>query len=223
MPPAPPCTSSTSSGCRAATMNTLDHTVHATSGSAAASTRSTPVRHRHQLPGRHRHLGGVGAGGQQRARLVAHRPALDAVADGGDGPAALHAEHVGRPGRRRVEALPLQQVGPVEAGGGDVEHHLARPGLGVGDVAHDEDLGTAGPVGEDGRTQSDLVVDELVGRGRPRSARRCGRPCCRRGRGRRRRRGRARRPAGPSPRPAPAPGRPAPRPRSGLAPWSPAA
>ena len=42
MPPAPPCTSSTSPGCSAATMNTIDHTVHATSGSAAAATRSTP-------------------------------------------------------------------------------------------------------------------------------------------------------------------------------------
>ena len=42
MPPAPPCTSSVSSGRRPAIMKTLDHTVHATSGSAAAVTRSTP-------------------------------------------------------------------------------------------------------------------------------------------------------------------------------------
>ena len=40
--PAPPCTSSVSPGCRPATMNTLDQTVQATSGSAAAVTRSTP-------------------------------------------------------------------------------------------------------------------------------------------------------------------------------------
>ena len=42
MPPAPPWTRNVSSGRRPATMNTLDHTVAATSGSAAAVTRSTP-------------------------------------------------------------------------------------------------------------------------------------------------------------------------------------
>ena len=42
MPPAPPCTSSVSWGWSPATMKTLDHTVAATSGIAAAVTRSTP-------------------------------------------------------------------------------------------------------------------------------------------------------------------------------------
>ena len=42
MPPAPPCTRKCSSGCSPATMKTFDHTVQATSGSAAAVTRSTP-------------------------------------------------------------------------------------------------------------------------------------------------------------------------------------
>ena len=35
-------------------MNTFDHTVHATSGSAAAVDQVDAVRHRHQLPGRAR-------------------------------------------------------------------------------------------------------------------------------------------------------------------------
>ena len=42
MPPAPPCTRKVSPGCSPAIMKTLDHTVHATSGSAAAVTTSMP-------------------------------------------------------------------------------------------------------------------------------------------------------------------------------------
>ena len=42
-PDDPPCTSRTSPGWSPASMKTLDHTVHATSGSAAALTRSTPA------------------------------------------------------------------------------------------------------------------------------------------------------------------------------------
>jgi hypothetical protein len=43
IPPAPPCTRNVSPGWRPAIMNTLDHTVAATSGSADAVTRSTPA------------------------------------------------------------------------------------------------------------------------------------------------------------------------------------
>src|ERR1700742_1235394 len=43
MPPAPPCTSSVSPATRPAVRTTFDHTVHATSGSDAAVTTSTPV------------------------------------------------------------------------------------------------------------------------------------------------------------------------------------
>ena len=65
----------------------------------------------------------------------------------------LHSrpEHVGGAGRRRVVALPLQEVGPVDRGGRHVEQHLARPGLGVGDLAVDQHLGAAGAVGDDRR------------------------------------------------------------------------
>ncbi len=43
IPLEPPCTSTVSPGRTWATMNRFDHTVHATSGSAAAVTRSTPA------------------------------------------------------------------------------------------------------------------------------------------------------------------------------------
>ena len=69
MPPAPPCTSSVSSGCSPATMNTFDQTVHATSGRAAAVDQVDAVGHRHQLAGGQRDLGGV-----RRRPTAARRP-----------------------------------------------------------------------------------------------------------------------------------------------------
>ena len=62
-----------------ATIITLDQTVAATSGSAAAVTRSTPVGHRHHLAGGHRDPGRVAAAGQQGAHLVADLEPLDAA------------------------------------------------------------------------------------------------------------------------------------------------
>ena len=96
---------------------------------------------------------------------------VDAVPDGGDGAAALHAEDVGGPGRRRVEALPLQQVGPVEPGRGDVEHDLARSGLRVGPLPDEQDLGSAGSVSHHSAHGASLGRASV----RPRRARRCGR------------------------------------------------
>ena len=43
IPPEPPWTSSVSTGCCPAIMNTFDHTVQATSGRDPATTRSTPA------------------------------------------------------------------------------------------------------------------------------------------------------------------------------------
>ena len=60
---------------------TLDHTVQTTSGRAAASTSRHAVGHRQQLPGRHPHLLGVPAAGEQRAHLVADGPAVDALTE----------------------------------------------------------------------------------------------------------------------------------------------
>ena len=130
-------------------MNTFDHTVHATSGSAAAATRSTPSGTGISCPAGTATWVGVRTRGQQRAGRVADRPAVDVGAERRDGSAALHAENGGRPRRRRVVALPLQQVGAVE--------RRPRPrasstspgaGLGVGEVANDEDLGATGPLSE---------------------------------------------------------------------------
>ena len=81
MPPAPPCTRKRSPGCSPATMNTFDQTVQATSGSAAALDQVDAGGHRHHLAGRDGDALGVPAAGEQRAHLVADRPAGDALAD----------------------------------------------------------------------------------------------------------------------------------------------
>ena len=65
-------------------MKTLDQTVHATSGRPAASTRSTPAGTGITWPAGTATRVGVPPTGQQRADLVADRPALDALAERGD-------------------------------------------------------------------------------------------------------------------------------------------
>ena len=81
------------------------------------------------------------------------------------------------PLRRRVVALPLQQVGPVDRRGGDVDDHLVGLGLGVGDLLDLQHLGAAG------------LGDDDCAHGLDRSARLAG-PAGRRGAG----------PPGPQPR-----------------------
>jgi hypothetical protein len=50
----------------------------------------------------------------------------------------------------RVDAHPDLRVGPVAAGIGDVEQHLARAGHRIGHVGHGELLGSARGVNDDG-------------------------------------------------------------------------
>ena len=71
---------------------------------------------------------GVASAGDEGAGLVAHLPALDAVADGHDRPRHLEPGDVGRAGRGRVAALPLEQVGAVDPGRGHAQEHLTGPG-----------------------------------------------------------------------------------------------
>ena len=102
-----------------------------------------PGRHRQQLTSGHAHQLGVPPAREQRADLVADRPALDPVAQGLDRAADLEPGHVGFAGRRGVVALPLQHVGTVDPGGGDPHQDLAGGGLGVGHLAEHQGLGAA--------------------------------------------------------------------------------
>jgi hypothetical protein len=88
-------------------------------------------RDREQLRGRHRDLLGVPAAGQQRAHLVPDRPAGDSLPERSDPPRALQSDNLRRAGRRRVVALALQQVGPVDGAGGHIQHDFAGAGLRV--------------------------------------------------------------------------------------------
>ena len=192
MPPAPPCTRKVSPGCSPATMNTFDQTVHATSGRAAAVTRSTPSGTGITWP-----AGTATRSAYRRrpaARTPGRRPASRSTPSPTrrDGAAALQAEDLGGAGRRRVVALALQEVGPVDRGGGDVDQRPRRDPARGRAPRRRQDLGTTG-----GRS---ATTASRVSR---RTRRRCGRPRCRRGPRRRCRRGPARRPGGPSPRPAP--------------------
>ena len=81
----------------------FDQTVLATSGSAAASMRSTPAGKRHHLTGRHQHLRRVAAAGEQRADLLADL-AIDAFTHGRDAAAAFQPDDRRRAGRRRRNA-----------------------------------------------------------------------------------------------------------------------
>ena len=133
-------------------MNTLDQTVHATSGSAAAVTRSTPSGTGITWP-----AGTTTFVGVRRRRPAGRTPAsptgqpVDARPDRGDGAAALHAEDVGGAGRRRVEALPLQQVGAVERRRRR-RRARPRPDRARGRAARTtrQDLGASGLGGDDG-------------------------------------------------------------------------
>ena len=79
-------------------MKTLDQTVHANSGTAAAGHHVDAGREPHHLAGGDQDLLGVPTSGEQRTHLVADLPAFDVVADGGDGAAALEPQGVGGTG-----------------------------------------------------------------------------------------------------------------------------
>ena len=98
------------------------------------------LRQRRRLD--HRETGGDGEGGAGRrdgeARIAAarhegrHRIAdsvtADACSQRRDRAGDLKAGKVGGAGRRRVAAAPLEDVGPVHAGCGDADQHLAGSG-----------------------------------------------------------------------------------------------
>ena len=151
MPELPPCTSSVSPGRSPASMKTFDHTVQVTSGSAAASTRSTPGRHRQQLPGRARPP--ARRTRRRRAARTTSSPTAQPSTPSprrGDPAGALQPEVRRGAGRRVVVALPLQQVGPVDRAGGDVDEDLARSGDRVGHLLPAQDLGSTRPAHHDG-------------------------------------------------------------------------
>jgi hypothetical protein len=70
----------------------------------------------------------VGAAGRQRADLVADVPLRDFAAARRDAASDLQSKNGRGAGRRRVAAGTLLHFGPVDAGKGDFNQDLARPG-----------------------------------------------------------------------------------------------
>ena len=85
----------------------------------------------------------VPAATEQGAHLVAGTPVGHVVGDGPDGAGALQTRVRRRAGRWRVEALALEEIGPVDGGGGHVDQYLAGAQFGIGYLGPTQDLGTA--------------------------------------------------------------------------------
>ena len=68
---------------------------------------------------------GIAPAGHQRAHGIADLPAGNALAKRNDLAGDLEAGDVGRARRRRVAALALQDIRPIDAGRGDLDQHLA--------------------------------------------------------------------------------------------------
>ena len=87
------------------------------------------ARRQRQALRRRRHaVLGVPAAGEQRADLVAHRRIGHALPDRRDGSGHFQPRDVGSAGGRRVVALALHRVGPIDPGRRHLDQHLARTG-----------------------------------------------------------------------------------------------
>ena len=126
IPLVPPWTSSVSPSVAQPRSNTLCHTVNSVSGSAAASASGRPVGHRQAMVGDGeavlRHSRRRSPARRPAARAAPRRPRPRATTRAGD----LEPGNVRRARRRRIAAEPLQHVGPVDPGEGDLDQHLAR-------------------------------------------------------------------------------------------------
>jgi hypothetical protein len=87
---------------------------------------------------------GIAAAHHQRHHAVADLPALDVRAECYDFAGDLEPRNIGRAGRRRVEALALHHVGPVDAGSRHLHQDLAGAGVGT---ARSSDTKASGPPG----------------------------------------------------------------------------
>ena len=127
--------------CSAPRSNTLVHTVKNVSGIAAASTSVQPGRQRQALRRRRDAAGGVAAAATSAHTGSPAPPAPSTpAADGRDVPRHLEPGNVAGAGRRRIGALPLQHVRPIDPGGHDVDEHLAGRRHRIGALGQPQDL-----------------------------------------------------------------------------------
>ncbi len=82
-------------------------------------------RHGEAGPGRRDAIFGIAAARDERADLLADEVS-SALSRFDDRAGHFESEDVRRSGRRRIEAPALEDVGPIDAGRGDLDQHLAR-------------------------------------------------------------------------------------------------
>ena len=102
-------------------------------GEPAGGHQVDRLGHREQHRLGHDHLFGLSAAAADGHHPGADREPGGALTQGLHRAGELEPGDVRRGARRgRIEALPLEQVGPVDAGGGHRHHHLTGSGNGVG-------------------------------------------------------------------------------------------
>ena len=118
-------------------------------GKAAGIDKRDPWRDRHHLAFRRDRVFGVAAADQQGADSIAGSKARAALAKGSDGARDFEPHQIGRAGRHRIFALAFAKVGPVDAGGADLDQNLARAGCRQGAMVNPQGVGPARRVGTD--------------------------------------------------------------------------
>ena len=113
----------------------LCQTVKKVSGMAAASTIERPAGTGSAVALVRRAIFGIAAADHQRHDLVAELPAPDARAERDHFAGDLEPGNVGRALGRRIVALALHHVRPVDAGGRDLHQHLALGPAAAADAA----------------------------------------------------------------------------------------
>jgi hypothetical protein len=117
-------------------------------GDSARVGERHPGGHGHELARVQHHRLRIATAPDDRHHAVAHARRslfLGALSDGIDGPRELEPGHVLRPpGRRRVGAPALEQVGAVQPGGGHPHANLTVPGDRERELPDLQHLGPAG-------------------------------------------------------------------------------
>src|SRR5207249_5220537 len=96
------------------------------------------VRHGEALRRRRDTVLGIAAARHQRAHVLALAPAAHVGPDRGNGPGHFQAGNIRRARRRRIPALPLHHVRPIDTGGRDLDQDLAASRLGPRALHRDE-------------------------------------------------------------------------------------
>ena len=150
IPDVPPWTSSVSPAMSPPRWKTLCQTVKKVSGSAAASTIERPVGNGQRVALMDGDIFGIAAAGHQRHHRIANLEPRRAAAERHDMAGDFQARKVGGALGRRIAALALQHVGPIDAGRCDRDQDLALERMGHRPLDRFEHIRSAGLVDRDG-------------------------------------------------------------------------